>query len=160
MIYVAEFEKVTKERFEYDMVKSGYTDFSYDNIIIPTRATSGSAGYDIHTPVAINVKAGETVLVPLGIRCKIDEDWFLAIVPKSGLGFNYGMRLSNTFGVVDSDYSHSENEGHIMAKFSVDKDLELKAGDKLCQGIFIKYGITVDDKADGIRNGGFGSTGR
>ena len=69
MIYVAEFEKVTKERFEYDMVKSGYTDFSYDNIIIPTRATSGSAGYDIHTPVAINVKAGETVLVPLGIRC-------------------------------------------------------------------------------------------
>ena len=39
MIYVAEFEKVTKERFEYDMVKSGYTDFSYDNIIIPTRAT-------------------------------------------------------------------------------------------------------------------------
>lgn len=70
------------------------------------------------------------------------------------------MRLSNTFGVVDSDYSHSENEGHIMAKFSVDKDLELKAGDKLCQGIFIKYGITVDDKADGIRNGGFGSTGR
>ena len=42
----------------------------------------------------------------------------------------------------------------------MDKDLELKAGDKLCQGIFIKYGITVDDKADGIRNGGFGSTGR
>ena len=45
MIYVAEFEKVTKERFEHDMTNNGYTDFSYDNIIIPTRATAGSAGY-------------------------------------------------------------------------------------------------------------------
>ena len=66
---------------------------------------------------------------------------------------------TNTIGIIDSDYYNSDNEGHIMVKFSVDRPLTLHKGDKFCQGIFILYGVTFDDNADGIRNGGFGSTG-
>lgn len=46
-----------------------------------------------------------------------------------------------------------------MLKFTVDKDLEIHAGDRLVQGIFLKYGLTEDDAADGSRLGGMGSTG-
>lgn len=145
MIYVAEFEKVTN---------------APKDIKLPTRATEHSAGYDFFSPIDIDVKAGEYVTINTGVRCKIDEDWFLGIVPKSGLGFKYGMRLANTFGVIDSDYYYSDNEGQIAVKFIADKDFHINAGDKFCQGIFMKYGITVDDEASGIRNGGFGSTGK
>ena len=61
-----------------------------------------------------------------------------------------------------SDYYYSDNEGHIFAKLTNDtnegKTVELKAGEGFMQGIFVEYGITLDDDADGIRNGGLGST--
>ena len=69
---------------------------------------------------------------------------------------------TNTVGVVDSDYYHSDNEGHIFVKITNDsrdgKSLVVNAGDKFAQAIFLPYGITYDDAASGIRNGGFGST--
>jgi dUTP pyrophosphatase len=148
MIYVGEFDTVSQAQYS-----------NLEAVKLPTRATVGSAGYDFYTPVDVDVKAGEYVIIQTGVRCKIDPDWFLALVPKSGLGFKYGMRLSNTLGIVDSDYYSADNEGHIMVKFTADKDFHLNAGDKFCQGIFMKYGITVDDEATGVRIGGFGSTG-
>ena len=96
---------------------------------------------------------------PTGIRCKMDGDVFLALLPKSGLGTKYGFRLLNTVGVVDADYYNSDNEGHIQACITTTRDLVLNAGDKYMQGIFLKYEITVDDMTTAFRNGGFGSTG-
>ena len=88
----------------------------------------------------------------------------LHLYPRSGLGFKYRLQLNNTVGIIDSDYYNSDNEGHIFAKITNDsnegKTLELKAGEGFMQGIFLEYGITQDDEADGVRNGGFGSTGR
>ena len=72
------------------------------------------------------------------------------------------MQLNNTVGVIDSDYFNSDNEGHIFFKITNDsnegKTLEIKSGDAFAQAIFLPYGITYDDAAAGIRNGGFGST--
>ena len=65
-------------------------------------------------------------------------------------------------GIIDSDYYYSDNEGHIFSKITNDsnegKTVELKAGEGFMQGIFVEYGITLDDNATEIRNGGFGST--
>lgn len=86
----------------------------------------------------------------------------LQLFPRSGLGFKYRMQLNNTVGIIDSDYFYSDNEGHIFAKITNDsnegKALEVAAGSGFMQGIFLQYGITEDDEADGVRNGGFGST--
>ncbi|MDO5551959.1 MAG: deoxyuridine 5'-triphosphate nucleotidohydrolase, partial [Lachnospiraceae bacterium] len=64
----------------------------------------------------------------------------------------------------DSDYFYSDNEGHIFIKMLNDsregKNVELAAGMAFAQGIFLEYGITVDDDASESRNGGFGSTDR
>lgn len=166
---VAKFEKVSLEQFVQDWIdafKDTYTETEivniYDNIKLPKRATKGSAGYDFYTPINITLKPNETIKIPTGIRCFIDEDWVLKLYPRSGLGFKCRLQLNNTVGIIDSDYFYSDNEGHIMAKITndtnEDKNVIVEVGDGFMQGIFVQYGITFDDEADGIRNGGFGST--
>ena len=104
----------------------------------------------------------ETLKVPTGIRVKMDANWVLKCYPRSGLGFKYRLQLNNTVGIIDSDYYGSDNEGHIFAKLTNDgkegKEVELKEGPGFMQGIFVEYGITVDDDVEEVRNGGFGST--
>ena len=166
---VGEFEKVSYEQFCEAMKEIFNTEYdneiiklAYDTLALPTRATSGSAGYDFKAPFSFTLAPGATLKVPTGIRVKIDEGWWLGCLPRSGLGFKYRMQLNNTMGVIDSDYYYSDNEGHIFAKITNDsnegKVLEIKAGDGFLQAIFIPYGITYSDSADGVSNGGMGST--
>lgn len=165
MKYVAEFEAVSKEQFTKDFVKNfGSFDDKvsevYDNVAIPKRATTGSAGYDFFAPFGFTLDKGDSIVIPTGIRCKIDESWFLQIVPRSGLGFKFHVTLANTVGIIDSDYYNSDNEGHIMVKLIADEPFEVKTGDRFVQGIFMEYGIAVNDEATATRNGGFGSSGK
>jgi dUTP pyrophosphatase len=157
---IANFEKVSKEQFENDWEFD--IPCPYDNIKMPKRATLGSAGYDFFSPLDFSLEPGQTIKIPTGIRCKIEDGWVLQIFPRSGLGFKYRLQLNNTVGIIDSDYYNSDNEGHIFIKITNDssegKSLSLKAGEGFAQGIFLEYGITCDDDADGVRNGGLGST--
>lgn len=165
---IAKFYKVSAERFEEDLKAAvpGYTDqelqLIYNEIKLPRRATKGSAGYDFFSPVAFNLRPGETIRIPTGIRVEMEEDWVLSLYPRSGLGFKYRLQLNNTVGIIDSDYFYSDNEGHIMARLTNDtnegKMLRVERGDGFMQGIFTQYGITQDDDVEDIRNGGFGST--
>ena len=163
---IAKFHKVSFEQFA-----EGFADYSkdlevvrkiYDSIKLPKRATKGSAGYDFFAPVGIVLAPGETMKVPTGIRCEMEYDWVLKLYPRSGLGFKYRLQLNNTVGIIDADYFYSDNEGHIFAKITNDsnegKTVEIPAGTGFIQGIFLEYGITVDDDATEIRNCGFGST--
>lgn len=158
---IAKFEKVSEAQFLKDFEDVCAKEV-YDGIKMPKRATSGSAGYDFYAPFDISLKPGQTVKIPTGIRVKIDDGWVLKIYPRSGLGFKYRLQLNNTVGIIDSDYYNSDNEGHIFIKITndsnEDKAFSVKAGEGFAQGIFVEYGITVDDEADGVRNGGFGST--
>ena len=134
----------------------------YEELKLPKRATRGSAGYDFYTPFNIILKPGETVKIPTGIRAEMEEGWVLKLYPRSGLGFKFRLQLNNTVGIIDSDYFYSDNEGHIFAKLTNDskegKVVYIEKGTGFMQGIFVEYGITVDDDAVEIRNGGFGST--
>lgn len=160
---IAKFEKVSAEQFALGYGGADAAEV-YGSIRLPERATSGSAGYDIFAPFDIELKAGETVKVPTGIRVRIAEGWMLAIYPRSGLGFKFRLQLDNTVGIIDSDYYYSDNEGHIFVKITNDskegKTVNIAAGTGFAQGIFTEYGVTEDDSADGVRNGGFGSTTR
>lgn len=162
MKYVAEFEAVSKEQFTKDFMKlfGGTGEKAYDNVALPKRATTGSAGYDFVAPFGFTLDKGDSIVIPTGIRCKIDESWFLQIVPRSGLGFKFHVTLANTVGIIDSDYYNSDNEGHIMVKLIADEPFEVKTGDRFAQGIFMEYGIVVNDEATATRNGGFGSSGK
>lgn len=165
---IAQFEKVSFEQFKADWEDAfGAAENIkeiYDDIKIPKRATSGSAGYDFYTPLDVELKSGESIKIPTGIRVKINDGWVLKIYPRSGLGFKFRLQLNNTVGIIDSDYYNSDNEGHMFCKIMNDsnenKTVSLKKDDGFCQGIFVEYGITFDDDVTDERNGGFGSTSR
>ncbi len=165
---IAKFEKVSFQQFMEDW-KDTFQEKSeetiagiYESIRLPRRATAGSAGYDFFAPTDIVMAPGETIKIPTGIRAQMEQEWVLKVYPRSGLGFKYRLQMNNTVGIIDSDYYYSDNEGHIFMKIMNDgregKTVEIKAGEGFAQGIFLEYGITVDDDASEKRNGGFGST--
>ncbi len=161
---IAKFEKVTFEQFKssFDNLDEATLKQMYEDIKLPKRATKGSAGYDFYAPFDINLAPGETIKIPTGIRAWMEEEYVLKLYPRSGLGFKYRLQLNNTVGIIDSDYYYSDNEGHIFAKITNDsnenKTVSIAKGTGFMQGIFVEYGITVDDDATEVRNGGFGST--
>lgn len=159
------FERISNEQFAKDFAELNeklHIPTAYEDIKLPARATKNSAGYDLFAPFEIHLSVGETVKIPTGIRVFLDDDKFLAIVPRSGLGFKYRLQLDNTIGIIDADYSGSSNEGHIWAKITNDghegKEVVIKKGDAFAQGIILPYFKTVDDNSNEIRDGGFGST--
>lgn len=167
---VAKFHKVSYERFKKDLIdclpnmegKDSEIMELYNNIKLPKRATTGSAGYDFFAPLPLIIEPGQTIRIPTGIRCEMHDGFVLECYPRSGLGFKFRMQLDNTVGIIDSDYFYSDNEGHIMAKLTNDghfgRIIMLDAGQGFMQGIFKEYYLTVDDEVTEIRNGGFGST--
>jgi dUTP pyrophosphatase len=152
---IAKFYKVS----ETEYVKSGDS-ADYNDILLPKRATAGSAGYDFFAPFEFLLDAGETIKVPTGVRVQIDEGWVLKIYPRSSLGFKYRLTLNNTVGIIDSDYFFADNEGHIFIKMTNcgDQKIHVEKGKAFAQGVFVEYGITVDDDACELRTGGLGST--
>lgn len=132
------------------------------DINLPKRQTVMSAGYDIESAETVIIGAGETVLVPTGLKVCMPSDEFLAIYPRSSLATKFGVVLANTVGIIDADYINNEdNEGHIMVplKNTSDVDFVVKKGDRIAQAIFQPYSITNNDKTTKMRSGGFGSTG-
>lgn len=189
---VGEFEKVSleeytralKEVFPKHEWEETEIEEIYNRIILPIRSTKLSAGYDFFLPFHFTLYPGCAIMIPTGIRCKINDDWALFLYPKSGIGCKTSIRFSNTIPLIDADYYNSSNEGHIMVKlempvsspdgyFYVSRTrfgnaltMEKKAYTfeercKFIQGVFLPYGVTESDdlvdKPD--RDGGFGSTG-
>lgn len=167
---IAQFEKVSfaeyrRAMLEYDdALNEDAVRKIYKGIKIPHRATGGSAGYDFFAPFDFEVSPGKEIRIPSGIRVKIDNGYVLMLFPRSSLGFRYRFQLDNTVGIIDSDYYHADNEGHIFCKMINDsreeKTVRIRAGAGFAQGIFVPFGITADDDASEIRTGGIGSTDR
>lgn len=134
-----------------------------EEIPLPKRATAGSAGYDFTSPAETVIPAGGTALIPTGIRAEMEPGWVLMLFPRSSLGFKHALRLSNTVGVIDSDYAFAKNEGHIMVKLRnpLEEPVTIGRGERFCQGVFLPYG-TAEEEEENLaeRSGGFGSTGK
>lgn len=133
----------------------------YTKIKLPSRATSSSAGYDFYLPYDLVIKPKESILVKTGIKACMENDEFLMIVIRSSLGVKKGLQLSNNVGIIDSDYYNNiDNEGHIMISLKNCSDIAvtLICGERIAQGIFLKYLKVDDDSNQNARLGGFGST--
>ena len=166
---VAKFEKVSWGQFQKDYVDTfgeGKTinmdDVRkiYDDIKLPCRKTRFSAGHDISIPFNITLPSKEKLMIPTGVRCKIDTDYVMIIAPRSSLGIKKGLRISNTIPVIDSDYYDADNEGHIFVSVINDgkEPIKFKVGDNIVQALFVPYGIADDNVVIAERTGGIGST--
>ena len=163
---MSHFEKVSFEQWKKDCGIKGLPEAElrkwYEDIKLPKQATAGSAGCDFFMPYNLNFEAGSKFKIATGIRWLADgaNDRVLLIVPRSGLGFKYGIRLPNTVGVIDADYAQAENEGHILVAFEnpSSEDVQLPQGKPFVQGIIVKYEVPEGAESGDARIGGFGST--
>lgn len=163
---IAVFQKVSFEEYksmrikmsaEHELTEEELFE-EWKNIKLPQRATIGSAGYDFCLPMDVQL-SDKSALIPTGIRAKIADGWVLMLFPRSGLGTKYGFALDNTVGIIDSDYFHADNEGHIMAKVHVNNPLNMKASERFMQGVFVPFGMASNGNTTMMRHGGLGSTG-
>ena len=138
---------------------AAYADRSFP---MPTRQTKYSAGYDIYLPESVTIPAHSQKMISTGIKAYMQDDEFLGIHIRSSMAIKRHLRLVNNEGIVDADYyNNPNNEGEIFVQvlnYGV-RPLHIHKGDRIAQGIFIKYLKTDDD--DPIsrqRVSGFGST--
>ena len=160
---IAKFEKVSFKQWMNDTGEEKWNLFAqdkYQDIILPRRATRGSAGYDFFACEDIVLPPHSEINFKTGIRCKIEDGYVLMIFPRSGLGFKYGMGLKNTVGIIDSDYYNADNEGHIACKLvnPSDETIIIGKGKAFAQGIFVPYFLAEEEEVVSERKGGFGST--
>lgn len=130
-------------------------------ITLPTRATEGSAGYDIRAAETVIINPGDTAIIKTGVKARFDKDKVLLIAVRSSVGIKRRLMLANNIGVIDSDYYNNEKtDGQIfIALHNYGREVQtIRKGERIAQGIFIPFFKTSDDSADGKRKGGIGST--
>ena len=151
------FEKISKEKFDEIFIFG-----DYNNIKLPQRATTNSAGYDFFLINNLKLLPLQEIRLNTGIKCCMNPNEVLMLFPRSSLGFNYYTRFANTVPIIDADYyNNPKNEGHIMIKIRNEGTelLELQEGTAIAQGVFLNYLVTDDDPLlDNKRLGGIGST--
>lgn len=142
------FEKVSAEVFDGD-------------VNIPKRATERSAGYDIESAEDVTIYPHEQAVIKTGLKARMLPDEVLMIFIRSSMAIKKGLSLVNGTGIIDSDYYNNfRNEGHILVclQNNMNMPYHVRKGERVAQGIFLKYLVTDDDSADGKRSGGIGST--
>jgi dUTP pyrophosphatase len=153
------FEKISKEQFLKD-IKGEM--LSYDDIILPRRATKKSSGYDFYSLKTFILKPNEEIILSTGIKTYMQDNEELKIFVRSSMGIKYNIRLKNQTGKIDADYyNNSSNEGHICIalKNEGDKDWIVNKGNAVAQGSFYNYLIGDNDcPISEERKGGIGST--
>lgn len=133
-------------------------------IKLPRRADDGSAGYDFYLPKDIMIQPGETVIVPMDVKVAMEKDDVLLLFVRSSVGIKKHIVLANGTGVIDSTYySNPDNDGNICAALTnlhPEYTQVFKKGDRIMQGVFVKYLITDEDlPVSDNRTGGIGSSG-
>lgn len=133
-------------------------------IPLPEYATSGSAGLDLRACIdeSLEIKPGETHLVPTGMAIHIDDESMAAVIlPRSGLGHKHGIVLGNLTGLIDSDY-----QGQLFVSvWNRGQDtFTLNAADRIAQLVFVPVVQAEFDIVDSFdeserAEGGFGHTG-
>ena len=129
-------------------------------IRLPKRATKHSVAYDFYSPVSVTIQPGEKIMIWTDVKTHMYYDNALMIIPRSSMG-KHPIMISNTEGWIESDYANNpDNDGNIGFNLLNlgDTPYEIAVGDRIGQGMFVKYLITKDDDAHAERKGGFGST--
>ncbi len=127
---------------------------------VPTRGSSGAAGYDLYTPIPIKIDPQQRLLVPLDIAIQLPVGTFGRVLPRSGLAVKNGIHVGA--GVIDEDYRG--NVGVLLMNLG-NTTFEANAGDRIAQLVIQPYCTVqmneVVELSETVRNtGGYGSSGQ
>ena len=131
-------------------------------IILPTRATKSSIAYDFYSPVAVTISPMQSVMIWTDVKAHFNGDEALLLNVRSSMG-KHPVMIANTQGWIESDYyNNPDNEGNIGCRlFNLSTEpYVINVGDRIMQGMFIKYLVADNGNTDNTRQGGFGSSGK
>lgn len=134
-----------------------------DKNLLPKRETAHAAGYDLKAAETVSLEPGEIKLVPTGVKAYMQANEVLYLYDRSSNPRKKGLVLINSVGVIDGDYyGNPANEGHIFAQMRniTEETVVVEAGERIVQAVFVPFLLADGDQADGVRTGGFGSTGK
>ena len=131
------------------------------NAPTPVYATPGSACFDLTSVYETTIEQGDSAAICTGLSFEIPDGFVMLIFSRSGHGFEHGIRLANSVGIIDSDY-----RGEVKIKLHNDSifDFIVHAGTRIAQAMVIpvvQQTFEVVDKITTTYRGdkGFGSTG-
>ncbi|MGQ7423238.1 dUTP diphosphatase [Streptococcus suis] len=134
-----------------------------DENLLPRRETAHAAGYDLKAAETVSLEPGEIKLVPTGVKAYMQANEVLYLYDRSSNPRKKGLVLINSVGVIDGDYyGNPANEGHIFAQMRniTEETVVVESGERIVQAVFAPFLLADGDQADGVRTGGFGSTGK
>ena len=147
----------------FEVVKDEFRKYGDVEIKLPVRGDRRSAGYDFVTPVDIELAPGERKLIFTDVKAFMQDDEVLELHVRSSIGCS-GIILQHCTGIIDSSYfNNPKNDGNIGIPLwnTSEHTFFIKAGERVCQGVFKKYLVADNDQyINEERTGGFGSSGR
>lgn len=146
----------------FEIVQDKHRKHPMVDIKLPERATEHSAGYDFYSPVDVVIQPNASELIFTDVKASMYYDNALLLFVRSSMG-KHPVVIANGTGIIDCDYYNNvDNDGNIAFRLLNlgNTPYEIKVGDRIGQGVFVKYGTVKEDKANGVRNGGIGSTGK
>lgn len=132
-----------------------------DPQLLPKRATTGAAGYDLHCAEGVILAPGEIKRLKTGVKAYMQPGEVLYVYDRSSNPVKRGIKLINSVGVIDRDYyNNDQNEGQIMAQLQniTDHRVIIPYGQRILQAVFMPCLLADGDIAVNQRSGGFGST--
>ena len=158
----------------------------HDDVVLPTRATAGSAGYDLRAHLrdrrircsdglaqrellteerdgewSVMLEPREMALIPLGFRTRLPNGVEAQVRPRSGQSFKHALTIPNAPGTVDSDYAE---EWMVIVRNDAPAPRRIVHGERIAQVVFARY-VALELREAEVRRtteraGGFGSTGQ
>lgn len=148
---------------KFEIVKDSFRQYKDVDIRLPQRADIGSAGYDFYSPCDFEIEPGQVAILQTDVKAYMEKDEVLLLWIRSSMGIKKGITLANQTGVIDSSYyNNPSNDGNIgiALKNNTSETYYVHKGDKVMQGVFVKYLVTDNDcPVSQTREGGVGSTG-
>ena len=145
----------------FELVKDKYRK-STGEVILPKRATKSSVAYDFYSPINIAISPMQSAMIWTDVKAHFNEDEALLLNVRSSMG-KQPVMIANTQGWIDSDYySNPDNDGNIGIRlFNLgNTSYVVKSGDRIAQGMFVKYLVADNGNTDCVRKSGFGSSGK
>ena len=132
--------------------------------VLPKRKTAKSAGYDFVLPCDVRLNPRSvSAIIQTNVKAFMPDDEVLMLYIRSSIGIKQHVTLANGTGIIDADYfSNPDNDGNIgiCLQNNSDEIVSFKKGERIMQGIFVKYAVCDSDDTNEVRKGGFGSTGK
>ena len=132
--------------------------------VLPKRKTAKSAGYDFVIPCDVRLNPHSiSAIIPTNVKASMPDDEVLMLYIRSSIGIKHHVTLANGTGIIDADYfSNPDNDGNIgiCLQNNSNEIVSFKKGERIMQGIFVKYAVCDSDDTNEVRKGGFGSTGK